>query len=134
MEEVRLSLFVSPDCLASGSRAQLEEAITNILSNAIKYTSGCARKEVEIRLSRGEVLHELQVNDTGIGMSKEQTQHIFDRYYRASLTATQKGHGLGMAITKRIIDQHHGTIAVESQPGAGSRVLIFIPAASRADD
>lgn len=130
MEEVELSLHSNSNCFVTGSRTQLEEAIANILSNAIKYTSGCVRRKVEVRLSRGDVLHKLQVTDTGVGMTMEQSQHIFDRYYRAR-TSKQRGHGLGMAITKRIIDQHRGTIAIESQPGVGTRVLMFIPAVTQ---
>jgi len=69
------------------------------------------------------------VEDTGIGIDKDDMPHIFDRFYRGSLAREHKihGSGLGLAIVREILDNHHARIAVDSEPGRGSRFTLWLP-------
>lgn len=69
------------------------------------------------------------VSDTGIGMTAEQLTHVCERFYRADSSGNIPGTGLGMAIVKEIIDLHSGELHLQSQPGAGSTVTLWLPAA-----
>ena len=73
---------------------------------------------------------EVSVSDTGIGIPADEQPLLFDRFFRASTAEQQAipGSGLGLAIVKDIVDAHHGTLDVESAPGAGTRIRLRIPA------
>ncbi len=75
----------------------------------------------------------IEVADTGVGIAAAELPHIFDRFYRGSADneARSTGSGLGLAIAKSIVDMHHGTIAVESRVGSGSRFVVTLPRDSR---
>jgi signal transduction histidine kinase len=119
-------------CFINGNEDQLEEVFTNILSNAVKYTEGCPARELFIKISQGLEMHTVSITDTGIGMTAEQAKMVFERYYRTNTSQNREGYGLGLAITKRIVEKHNGVIAIESQLGKGTRVLVSIPAAKSA--
>jgi PAS domain S-box-containing protein len=108
--------------LADG--VKMRRAITNLLTNAVKYTPQDGHITVHIT-HRGEQAV-LEVQDSGIGIGPEELPHIFERYYRAS-NAQESGTGLGLAITKRIIEAHGGDIEVESEVGKGSCFRILLP-------
>ena len=120
--------------------ARLQQILTNILSNAVKYTpkGGHILFEIEER-PRDEhyAKYKFIVQDDGIGMNEEFLQHIFDPFVRAENSTTNKvqGSGLGMAITKSIVDLMGGVIHVESTPGKGSRfeVTLEFPIDTEAD-
>jgi signal transduction histidine kinase len=95
-------------------------ALHNILSNALKYTPAGGKISI---LAEEESAHTLlHIRDTGCGMSEEDLQHIFDKFYRSDdeQVQQQKGTGLGLALTREIITLHGGTIQVESTVGEGS--------------
>ena len=114
----------------SGDKVHLHQVLVNLLSNAVKYTQ--AGGEVSLRISQegktddnnGQYLFE--VKDNGMGMSKEFLETIFVPFSRAENTLTNKiqGTGLGMAITKKIVDTLGGTISIESEPGNGSTFFV----------
>ncbi len=114
-------------------RLRLKQALLNILGNAIKFTP--AHGTVKIRAAErssapeGYGIYEFTVQDTGIGMSPEFLQHIFEPFERerTSTISGIPGTGLGMTITKNIVDLMRGTIQVESQTGTGSTFTISIP-------
>lgn len=134
-EGISLSSSIQPDLYIYGHAAQIEEAITNVVSNAVKYTSGRERKEIQLLVEAREDEIHITIKDTGIGMSASELEHIFDRFYRAPANMKHhKGFGIGLAITKRIIDGHAGTIRFESNPDSGSTVLITIPSATQKTD
>ncbi|MGG2107579.1 sensor histidine kinase [Lysinibacillus pakistanensis] len=105
----------------------LNQVWMNLLTNSIKFTPDCGT----ITLSMTQQLDTITViiQDTGIGLSEEQLIHIFERFYKAdqSRTATNGGSGLGLAIVKKIIEMHHGTIAVKSKLAEFTTFIITLP-------
>jgi signal transduction histidine kinase len=109
-----------------GDHFALTQVLENLLSNAIKYSprGGIIR----IGLHNQADGCELTVTDHGIGMTPEQVDQIFVKFYRAnSSNASVPGTGLGMTIVKYLVDAHNGRISIDSAPGAGTTVSIFLP-------
>jgi PAS domain S-box-containing protein len=110
-----------------GSHEDLRRAVVNLVDNATEYSPPGAT----IRIAVSETDHQLRIviSDSGIGIAPEDLPHIFDRYYRVRGAQHLKrdGTGLGLAIVKRIIEQHQGSITVESKPGEGSTFTITLP-------
>jgi signal transduction histidine kinase len=106
---------------------QLERVLVNLLSNAVKFTPAGGAVILSARRD-GEVV-ELSVSDTGIGIPAEEQPLLFDRFFRASSAEELAipGSGLGLAIVKDIIEAHHGTVRVHSEPGHGTRFIVRLP-------
>lgn len=102
----------------------LEKCLYNILSNAFKFTK--ENGKIHVNICQEENTIYLSVSDTGIGMNEETKQHIFDRFFQGSSDTSTKGSGIGMHFTKSIIEQHKGTIKVDSREGEGSTITISI--------
>jgi signal transduction histidine kinase len=111
-------------------RDALEQAILNLLSNAMKY-SGQSR-DVALRLSKRNGSAVIQVSDHGVGIPVKEQQRIFEKFYRVPTpeNRTISGTGLGLALVAHITQAHHGRIQVESSPGKGSTFSIFLPISS----
>jgi len=107
-------------------RLRVKQILFNLLSNAVKFTPEGGRIQVEGRL-RGDFL-EMSVRDTGVGISKEQHEAVFDKFYQVGSTTkgVREGTGLGLAITKTLVAEHGGQIWLESEPGKGSRFTFTI--------
>ncbi|MEO8211719.1 MAG: ATP-binding protein [Myxococcales bacterium] len=105
-------------------RLRLEQVVTNILGNAIKYGSG---KPIEITVENTSAGGRLRIQDYGIGINGEDLNRIFRRFQRAVSSRSYGGLGLGLYITRQIVDAHNGTIRVESQPGVGSVFVVELP-------
>jgi len=106
---------------------QIEQLLINILDNAIHYTD---RGEIKISARSGSENRVLiEIEDTGIGIKKEELSRIFERFYvvNKSRSRQQGGTGLGLAIVKHIVLLHKGEIKVDSQPGVGTRMSIILP-------
>ncbi len=114
--------------LVLGDRLQLERAVKNIISNAIKYTDSGA-----VKVFCGFVYNEayVKVEDTGRGIPQKDLPHIFERFYRVDKARSRElgGTGLGLSIAKEIIESHGGTISAESSLGKGTKFTIKIPVA-----
>jgi two-component system sensor histidine kinase VicK len=110
-----------------GDKEQLKVAINNVLSNAVKYTPENGSIRFSLNESDQHVIFE--ISDTGYGISPEDRPRIFDKTYRSSdpRIVEQPGSGFGLAITEAIINQHSGTLEVESEPDKGTHITIRIP-------
>ncbi|HDR4733277.1 TPA: two-component sensor histidine kinase, partial [Bacillus cereus] len=84
---------------------------------------------ISIKLKEYETLVEVRIRDTGIGISEEQKQHIFERFYKADSSRNRAygGSGLGLAIVQKVLDLHRGEIKVESEEGNGTEFIVCIP-------
>lgn len=103
---------------------RIEQAITNLVGNALKFTPAEGQVRFEIQELKNAIA--ITVTDTGCGMNPDQIPHIFERFWQARETSHQ-GTGLGLAITKSIVDAHGGRIFVESSVGKGSKFTILLP-------
>lgn len=113
-------------------KLRFEQVVLNLLSNAYKYNREGGSVMLSGRLSEeGEntLTYEIRVKDTGIGMSKEFSEHIFEAYSREKTDAVNEiqGTGLGMVIVQRIVNLMHGTIELETEQGKGSEFIIRLP-------
>lgn len=116
---------VTPNINISGRKDKLFRAILNIVDNAIKYTQN--KGKISITLNKTSDKARLEIKDTGIGITKGDLPHIFERFYRGSKTDRTFGSGLGLSITQAVIHAHHGKIEVESKVGQGTIVAILLP-------
>lgn len=105
---------------------RLVQVFTNLLSNAIKYTK---RGGVTVRASESDGWIQVAIQDTGIGIAPEHLQKLFDRFFRVDNAYTREvgGIGLGLAITKELVERHGGRLEVTSTPGEGSIFTVLLP-------
>jgi len=117
-------------------RGRMKQLLLNLVTNAIKYTP--VGGTVSIRLADENNIVTLAVHDTGVGIPAKDLPHIFDRFYRADVSRSRSrelpGVGLGLAITKWIVDAHGGTITATSRPGRGTVFSVRIPRPPAPDD
>ena len=107
-------------------RDSMEQAVLNLLDNAIKYSGDS--KEIELRLSRNGEHAVIQVEDHGIGFDAAETSRIFEKFYRiqSPVNSGTVGTGIGLALASHIVKGNRGRIDVESQPGQGSTFSIYL--------
>jgi PAS domain S-box-containing protein len=129
-EEKHLSLTYEvaaglPDVM--GDRDRLNQVLTNLVGNSIRYTPESGK--IEVRAYSVERAVRVDVQDTGIGIAPEDMGHIFDRFYRAAhpLVQETRGTGLGLSIVKMFVEMHGGRIWVESTPDRGSTFTFILP-------
>jgi PAS domain S-box-containing protein len=115
---------IEPDVYGTWERLRIEQVVTNLLANAIKYGEG---KPIAVRLAREGDDAVLVVVDHGIGIAREQQARIFDRFERAVSSRDFGGFGLGLWIAREIIEAHGGSISVTSEPGRGSTFRVRLP-------
>ncbi|HSM56844.1 MAG TPA: ATP-binding protein, partial [Candidatus Sulfomarinibacteraceae bacterium] len=120
---------VSPALTVRGDRTRLVQVVRNLVSNAVKYSPHGGTITVRCRKNdEGQV--EISVADEGIGMTAEEQQRLFQKFYRADTgSGSPRGTGLGLAICKLIVEGHGGHIWVESEKGVGSTFTLSVPAA-----
>ena len=109
----------------------LEQAVVNLIDNAIKYSDAGGEVTVETRGDGGEAV--IEVSDQGVGIPDAHLPRLFERFYRVDKARSRRmgGTGLGLAIVKHIVQAHDGTVSVTSTPGAGSTFTIRLPGARR---
>jgi two-component system OmpR family sensor kinase len=112
---------------------QLKQVLVALLDNALKYTP--YEGSVSLSLTADERCAVVKVSDTGIGILPEDLPHIFERFYRADRARSRErgGSGLGLTIAQSIVQEHQGSIEVESTPGKGSTFTLKLPVASEID-
>ncbi|HEY9261721.1 MAG TPA: two-component regulator propeller domain-containing protein [Chitinophaga sp.] len=121
-KEVTLSAIYDKDAL--------ENILSNILSNAFKYTPN--GKDIIMELAREGEQVRVTVTDTGKGIAAEHLSQVFDRFYQVNSEEMNLGSGVGLAFTKRLVALHHGTITVISAPGEGSTFTVTLPLSENA--
>jgi PAS domain S-box-containing protein len=128
-KQIQMTTEISPDTipLVEADQALLQQAMTNLLENAINYTEPNGRIAVRVRPDQDRMIFE--VSDTGIGIAPVDIPRLFEKFYRGGQRGTKKhqGTGLGLAIVKSIAEQHKGQVWVESQLGKGSTFFFAIP-------
>lgn len=118
-QQVSLSTELSSDLpLVQADKERIQQVIVNIVHNAIKFTPSGGRVAISAQHSGESVI--ARVSDTGIGISKDDLPHIFERFFKADKSRSTSGTGLGLAIAKHIVQSHGGSIWVESEEGKGS--------------
>jgi len=114
-------------CRVNGDEGTLAQALTNILGNAVKYSRSGAEVQLRVVEEAGQVV--IAVADAGVGIAADELPHVFEDFYRAPSSAKgQQGTGLGLPLSRRIVEAHDGTISVTSEPGKGSTFTIRLPA------
>lgn len=103
----------------------LRQLLANLLENAVKYTDEDGHIAVSVRETDAEVV--LTVEDDGVGIDPGDLPHIFERFYRSPEARALDGSGLGLAIAVWVVEQHEGSIEVDSEPGVGSRFIVRLP-------
>jgi signal transduction histidine kinase len=127
---VELTATAATVPLVSGEAVRLAQLIDNLVSNAIKFTPSGGR--IAVRLSSGDGLVRVEVSDTGIGISEQERERLFERFFRSqnALERQIQGTGLGLYISKAIVEAHGGRIGVDSQAGEGTTFVVELPVAA----
>ncbi len=122
---IQLITSVSSEVGFCADRNRMLQVLTNLLDNALKYTSTGGR--VTITAARDGQHFLLIITDTGVGIPPEDLPHIWDRLYRGDKSRSQRGLGLGLSVVKAIVHAHHGSVQVQSTPGSGSTFTLSLP-------
>ena len=125
-KQISVSLECPEDLRARINSPLLEQALINLIDNAVKYSDPGSSVRVEAAAEDGQV--EVKVRDQGVGIAKEHLPRLFERFYRVDPSRSRKegGTGLGLAIVKHIAQAHGGKVGVESTPGQGSTFTIYL--------
>ncbi|MCB0274956.1 MAG: response regulator [Calditrichaeota bacterium] len=138
-KEIRFESHFDPDVMQELNRTlyfdsdKLEKIITNLLTNAFKFTPAGGRVDVTCTLpeqkAAEEQFAEICIADSGPGISPDRLSYIFDRFYQVEGASPrqQAGSGIGLALAKELVEAHHGSISVASEPGKGSRFTVRLP-------
>lgn len=112
-----------------GNADYLSQLWTNILQNAVKFTSKNGRIDVSLKIAQDTKNRTVTctISDNGCGMDETTRAHLFERFYQGDTSHAQEGNGLGLALCKRIVDLHGGTIRVKSAPDKGSTFTVTLP-------
>jgi signal transduction histidine kinase len=121
------------DLVVLGDHDALRRAVTNLLSNAVRYTPDGGT--ITLGAGRAGDWCWMAVHDTGPGIPVPAQGRVFDRFYRGETTAETAGHaGLGLSIVRQIVEGHRGSVAVHSTPGRGATFVVWLPSAGAATD
>jgi signal transduction histidine kinase len=104
----------------------LEQVVTNLLANALKFSPVAAAVEVEVAQADADVA-QIAVRDYGTGIPAERRARLFERYFQSHERHTELGVGLGLYISRHFVELHGGSIAVESPSAGGSRFVVLLP-------
>jgi two-component system, OmpR family, phosphate regulon sensor histidine kinase PhoR len=125
--DIEIQLHCDNELMAPINPPLLEQAIVNLIDNAIKYSERASHVVIEARFAADELM--IDVRDHGCGIGAEHLPRLFERFYRVDRARSRKlgGTGLGLAIVKHIVQAHRGKVAVQSTPGEGSVFSIHLP-------
>jgi len=137
-KSIRVEVKSFDEAAVIGDASLLRQLALILLDNAIKYTEPNGLVHVDVTVADGSAV--LRVGDTGLGIPDDQLSHVFERFYRADAARTRRagsaevsseGAGLGLSIAQWIVEEHGGTIRIESTVGKGTTVIVQLPAASQ---
>ncbi len=129
IEEAQLQIsYKLEQIIYDGDAGLLQNVWDNLLTNAIKYN--VEGGSIHLKLQKNPTSLGILVEDSGIGMTTDQLAKVYDRFYRADASRTKQGTGLGLAIVKQIVELHGGTVQMESEMNAGTKVYIHLPTLS----
>jgi len=130
-KNIKINNNITDDYFVKADKLRLEELLTNILENSIKYNRNSG--EITINAEKEKNFVKISIKDTGIGMTNGQIRHMFDEFYKADQSRHDfDSSGLGMTISKRIVERHNGKIWAESSGiGKGTTVYFTLPLASK---
>lgn len=125
-----VSFLINPNMLCMYNTDKMKQVILNLFYNAVQHTDPETGK-IEITLAASSDRIQLSIHDNGMGITKDHLPYLFDRFYRSDSSRTRKygGAGLGLSITKSIVEVHNGAIRVDSKEGSGSTFHVWLPAA-----
>ena len=125
-QRLRLTMTVDPAVgRLEADERKVKQILFNLLTNAVKFTP--AGGQVTLAASVVDDQIEISVRDTGVGISAEDQVRIFEEFYQVGAGKTQEGTGLGLALTKTLVELHHGRLSVESELGVGSTFTVMLP-------
>ncbi len=127
-KSIRLETNIVANVTIDADPLRFKQILLNLLSNAVKFTP--KQRHIHVGAALRDGFLEVSVTDTGIGIAKEDQRAVFDKFRQVGQTTkgVREGTGLGLAITKELVEQHGGSISLESEPGKGSRFTFTIPA------
>lgn len=126
-KQMKVVTNINEDVMVLGDSNRLIQIVMNLLTNALTYS--VEAKTVYINVNKNKKYGILQIHDEGIGISKEEINRIFERFYRVDRARSRNsgGTGLGLAIVKHLVEAHHGYIKVVSEVGKGTMFTVYIP-------
>ncbi|HQQ16887.1 MAG TPA: ATP-binding protein, partial [Fervidobacterium sp.] len=128
--DVKIEFNIDQDLKINCDRKRIEQVITNLLTNSIKFSDKSKEERVvKIAIENDGDFVKIIVEDNGVGIPADKIDKIFDKFYRvdSDLTYSIPGTGLGLSIVKEIIEMHNGSISVESEEGKWTRVTVQLP-------
>ena len=127
-KEITIEAKIKSEIIVSGNKIELSRVFYNILDNAIKYTPHGGKITLSDKISLNKYV--ITITDTGAGIPKDIIDKIFDPFFRADASRSTEGAGLGLTLSKKIIENHKGTISIKSQENKGTSVFITLPLSS----
>jgi two-component system sensor histidine kinase SenX3 len=127
-KDIDIAVSLEDELFVQGDRAQLHAAVSNLVENAVRYSPDGSKVSVSA-VEEADVVR-ISVADRGIGISTEELDRIFERFYRVDPARARDtgGTGLGLSIVKHVAASHDGSVEVWSEPGAGSTFTLVLPA------
>ncbi|MES2958593.1 MAG: phosphate regulon sensor histidine kinase PhoR [Pseudomonadota bacterium] len=126
----RIALESRAGCQVAGVESELASAMSNLVSNAIRYTPDGGSIDIAWRIRANDGCGEFEVSDSGVGIAREHLPRLTERFYRVDGSRSREtgGTGLGLAIVKHVLQRHGGEIEIQSEPGKGSVFRAVLPA------
>lgn len=128
---ITVDVDTGQDCIVGGDQGELKTVVANLVGNALKFTPSGGRVEIRTHRDHGEVT--FRVTDTGIGISEEELEKVFDRFFRGGHARKSEiqGAGLGLAIVDGVVQRHGGRVDISSTVGVGTAVTVVMDAAEK---
>lgn len=123
-KQIQIELETKKNPVLLHNRQWTAEVFANLLENAVKYTP--AQGKIKIHIQSLEMYTQISFSDTGIGIAPSEYQAIFGRFYRSKQAENIEGSGIGLYLSKMILEKEYGYLTVESQEGKGSRFTVFL--------